>query len=110
VRIAGGILKSERMRVRALMGLFGVLFVGTLALAFVVPLSWNPFHRLIGERLPLGRTAILYTLPRTVCTTSSCPKASPSFRLPDGAQRSVAARRRGHRFDQRPPRRGVPFR
>lgn len=56
------ILKSERIRVRALMGLFGVLFVATLALAFVVPLSWNPFHRLVGERLPLGRTAILYGL------------------------------------------------
>jgi len=55
------ILKSERVRARALMGLFGGLFVAWLAFAFVVP-SWNPIHRLVGERLPLGTIAILYGL------------------------------------------------
>jgi adenylate cyclase len=55
------ILKSERIRARALMCMFGGLFAAWLALAFV-PSSWNPIHRLVGERLPPGTIAILYGL------------------------------------------------
>ena len=54
------ILKSERLRARALMAIFGVLFVVWLALAFVVPPSWNPIHRLFGERFPVRATTILW--------------------------------------------------
>jgi adenylate cyclase len=54
------ILKSERIRVRALMGLFGALFTIWLVLTFVVPPSANPIQRLFRGQFPLGATAILW--------------------------------------------------
>ena len=54
------ILKSERIRVRALMGLFGALFAICLVLTFVVPPSANPIQRLFGGQFPLRATAILW--------------------------------------------------
>ena len=54
------ILKSERMRARALMAIFGLLCLGGLVLAFLVPADRNPLYRLLGERFPLPAMAILW--------------------------------------------------
>lgn len=53
------ILKSERLRVRVLMGIMAVLFGATLVLS-VLPTEWVPFFRLVRAPLPLGRIAVFY--------------------------------------------------
>ena len=56
------ILKSERVRTRAILCILGGLVVAALVLPFVVPRPWNPIHRLVGDRFPWGATAIFYGL------------------------------------------------
>ena len=53
------ILKSERLRARALMLIMGVLFVNGLMLDFL-PLSWNPIRRLLGDRFPVRTMALFW--------------------------------------------------
>jgi len=56
------ILKSERIRARALMCILGTLFAASLILGFVIPQPWNPIRRLSGERFPFTATAVFYGL------------------------------------------------
>ena len=55
------ILKSERVRVRALLGIFGALFAMSFALTLLPP-SFSPVHALIGDRFPMGTLALFYGL------------------------------------------------
>ena len=53
------ILKSERIRVRALMCIFGGLFVASFAFIFV-PYAWNPLYTLLGVGFPIRALTLVY--------------------------------------------------
>ena len=55
------ILKSERIRVRALLGIFGALFAACSVLS-VLPPSFDPTRAIVGDRFPMGTLALLYGL------------------------------------------------
>ena len=54
------ILKSERLRVRALMIIMACLCVGSLLFGFVVPRRLSPIHRVLGDSFPMGTMALCY--------------------------------------------------
>ena len=56
------VLKSERIRTRALMCILGGLFAGSIVLGFVLPPSWSPIRQLVGDKFPFAAAAIFYGL------------------------------------------------
>jgi adenylate cyclase len=53
------IFKSERLRVRGLMIVMGVVTVALLAVRVALPRAWNPFVQLFGDDFPTGAIAAI---------------------------------------------------